>query len=55
VGFGAAVLLVPQAGEACRSAQFPHLGILRPGDAQRLAVLFLGGSGMPLPQQQLAL
>jgi len=48
--FRMAPLVAPQAAEARSDAQFPHLGLLLPGDAQRLAVLFLGGNGMPLAQ-----
>src|SRR6516165_1806180 len=54
-GFGAAALVAAEPGKAHSGAQFPELGPLLPGDAQRLAIQFLGSLGMPLPQQQLAL
>jgi hypothetical protein len=53
--FGALALVAPQPGEASRGAQLPQLRILLPGNAQGFAIEFLGGFGMPLPQQQLAL
>jgi len=53
-GFGAAALVAAEAGEAHGGAQFPELGTLLLGDAERFAIEFLGGLGMPLPQQQLA-
>jgi hypothetical protein len=48
VGCGAAALIAAQTGEAHGGAQFPELGPLLPGDAQGLAIKFLGGFGMPL-------
>jgi len=53
-GLGMAVLVEAQAGEAHCRAQFPKLSFLLLGDAHGFAVEFLGGFGMPLPQQQLA-
>jgi len=52
--FGAAALVAAQPGETDRRAQFPKLGLLLPSNAQSFAIKFLGGLGMPLPQQQLA-
>ena len=52
--FAATTLVALQAGEACRRLQFPQLGVLLAGDAQRFAIQFLSGLGLPLPQQQLA-
>src|SRR5215472_5908895 len=49
-GFGPAEL-----GEAHGSAQFPHLGLLLPGGAQGFPVQSVGGLGIALAQQQLAL
>src|SRR6516162_753838 len=49
-GFLASTLLSPQPGEARGGAQFPELSALLLGDAQGLAIQFLGGLGMPLPQ-----
>src|SRR6516164_803054 len=54
-GFGAAALVAAQQGEAHRSAQFPHLGFLLPGDAQSFAIELFGLLAVTLPQQQLAL
>jgi len=54
VGFGVASLVAAEPGEARDGAQFPELGPLLHCDAQRFAIEFLGGLGMPLPQQQLA-
>src|SRR6516165_1635128 len=42
------------AGDFLRNPH-PELGLLLTGDAQGFAIQFLGGLGMPLPQQQLAL
>jgi hypothetical protein len=53
-GFGAAILVAAESGEAHGGAQFPELGLLLLGDAQGFAIQFLGGLGMPLPQQQFA-
>ena len=53
-GFGAATLVAAKPGEARGGAQFPELGPLLPGDAQGFAIRFIGGVGVPLPQQQLA-
>src|SRR6516165_780981 len=55
VRFGAAALVAPQPGETGRGPQFPELGLLLLGNAQRFPIEFLGGFGMPLPAQQLAL
>src|SRR5713226_8436231 len=54
-GFGVAALVAAEPGEARGGTQFPELGALLHGDAQGFAIEFLGGLGMPLPQQQLAL
>src|SRR6516165_5405774 len=54
-GFGGATLVAAQPSEARRGAQFPELGVLLPGDAQGFAIELVGGLGMPLSQQQLAL
>jgi hypothetical protein len=51
-GGGAATTVAPQPGEATGGAQFPQLGFLLSGDAEGLATQFLGGLGLPLPQQQ---
>src|SRR5258708_5917514 len=51
-GFCAAALITPQPGQARGGAQFPELGLLRRRDAQGSVIQFLGGRGMPLPQQQ---
>src|SRR6516162_1949497 len=53
-GFAATALVAAEPGEAHHGAQFPELGLLLPGDAEGFAIEFLGGLGMPLPQQQLA-
>src|SRR5438270_112104 len=53
-GFGGAALVAAELGEAHRRAQFPKPGLLLHGDAQGLAIQFLGGLGILLPQQQLA-
>src|SRR5262245_26344603 len=37
-GFGAAALVLPETGEAHGGAQFPELGFLLLGDAQRFAI-----------------
>src|ERR1700730_10271306 len=49
--FDAPALLAPQPGEAHGRAQFPELGALLLGSSQSLAIQFLGGIGIPLPQQ----
>jgi hypothetical protein len=54
VGFGTAALVAPEPGKAGGGAQFPELGPLLLGYAQGFVIEFLGGLGMPLPQQQLA-
>ena len=54
MGFNVAALVAAEPGEALGGAQFPELGVLLLGDAQRYAIQFLGGLAMPLPQQQLA-
>ena len=51
---GAAALVAAKPGEAHGGAQFPELGLLLLGDAEGFAIQFLGGLGLPLPQQQLA-
>jgi len=53
-GCGGPALVAAQPAETYYGAQFPELGLLLAGDAQSLVVQFLGGFGMPLPQQQLA-
>src|SRR5947199_688388 len=53
-GFGAAALVMKQPGEAHTGTQFPDFGLLLPGDAEGLAIEFLGTIPIPLPQQQLA-
>src|SRR5208282_3327847 len=53
-GFAARALIAPQPGEAHGGAQFPELGLLLVSDRQGFAIEFLGGLGMPLPQQKLA-
>jgi hypothetical protein len=50
----AAALLAAQPGKARSGAQLPELGFLLFGDAQRFAIQFLCGVGIPLPQQHLA-
>ena len=52
-GFGAAALVAAEPGEAHRGAQFPELGLLLSGDAEGLAIQFLGSFAIALPQQQL--
>src|SRR5215472_8176141 len=52
--FGAAALVAAEPGEARGGTQFPELRLLLLRDAQGFAIEFLGGLGMPLPQQQLA-
>jgi hypothetical protein len=52
--FLVAALVVAEPGEARGGAQLPELRLLLRGDAQGFAIQFLGGLGMPLPQQQLA-
>src|SRR6516162_3974968 len=52
-GFGTAALVVTEPGEAHGGAQFPELGFLLLGYPEGFAIEFLGGLGMPLPQQQL--
>jgi hypothetical protein len=47
-GFGAAAPAAAQAGEADGGAQFPEPRLLLLGDAQRFAIQFLGGFGIPL-------
>src|SRR5262249_31281781 len=54
-GFGSTALVAPQPGEAHGGPQFPELGLLLFGNAQGLAIQLLGGLGMPLPKEQLAL
>jgi len=54
-GFGAAALVAAERGEAHGGAQFPELGPLLRGNAQGFTVQPLGGLGMPLPKQQLAI
>ena len=53
-GFGAAIPVAAESGEARGSAKFPELGLLLLGDAQGFVIQFLGRPRMPLPQQQLA-
>src|SRR5437870_4194248 len=53
-GFGVTALVAAEPGEARGGAQFPELGPLLLSDAQRFAIQFLGGLGMPLPYKQLA-
>src|SRR5215813_11353040 len=54
-GFGAAAVVAEQTREAGGGTQFPHLGFLLLGDPERFAIQLLGGFGIPLPKQQLAL
>src|SRR5262249_3861912 len=54
-GFAVAALVAAESGEAHGGAQFPELGFLLSGDAERFAIQLLGGFGIPMPQQQLAL
>ena len=48
-GRGPATLVAPQSGKARGGAQLPRLGFLLSGDAEGLAIPFLGGFGMALP------
>jgi len=48
-------LIIREAGEVHRGAQFPELGVLLPRHEQGLAIQILSGVGTPLPQQQLPL
>src|SRR5207244_4205588 len=52
--FGAPTLVPSELGKARSGAQFPEFGLLLLCDAQGFAIQFLGGLGMPLPQQRLA-
>ena len=54
-GLTPAALIAAEPSEARGGPQFPELGLLLHGDAQGLAIEFLGGLGVPLPQQQMAL
>jgi hypothetical protein len=47
---GALPLIAREPGEARGGAQFPELGLSLSSDAQGIAIQFLGGLGMPLPQ-----
>ena len=51
MGFRAATLVAAQPSEADGGAQFPELGFLLLSGCQGLAIEFLGGLGMLLPQQ----
>jgi hypothetical protein len=51
-GFSVMALVEAEPGEARGGAQFLELGLLLPGGAEGCAIEFLGGLGMPLPQQQ---
>jgi hypothetical protein len=53
-GFGVTALVAAEPGEAHGGAQFPEFGFLLLGNVEGFAIQFLGGVGMPLPQQQLA-
>jgi hypothetical protein len=54
VSFGVPALVAAEPGEAHGRAQFPELGSLLLRDAWGIAIQFLSGLGMPLPQQRLA-
>ena len=45
-GFCTAILVAAEPGEAHGGAQFQELGLLLSGDAQRVAIQFLGGFAM---------
>src|SRR6516165_568127 len=53
-GFGMAALVAAQPRKARGGAQFPELGLLLSGDAQRFAIQLFGGLGIALAQQQFA-
>src|SRR5215472_6130535 len=52
-GLSAATVVAAESSEAYNRTQFPELGPLLSGNPQGFVVQFLGGLGMPLPQQQL--
>ena len=53
--FGSTTLVAAEPGEAHSGAQFPELGVLLLSDVQRFMIELLGGFGMPLTNEQLAL